>query len=332
MFGVSRVSLLLAVYMLAGCSALRTDVRSEAPPGYQADAASKTASVDWSKVQTVTVGMNEYNYVPSSLNFEAGKPYRLHLGNSGSKSHTFSSEPFFKSIAARRLTTKDGTVEAPFIQELVVAPGQAADLEFVALTPGDYPLVCNEPLHESVRYDRNHPCPVEADQQRGAAFFRIVKKESKAVDALPGLVFRCLAYRIQKPILREGSCNAQDDGDRSGGSRSGERGRHDLLRRSRSRDQSVLFRAARNGKHRPHAGAPRRGRLAHGGRLYPRQGRQYRRLRRHLGPGRDRHDHRPLFGAWPTASRSSASPARRPARGCTRKISRRSTSRRSPSR
>ena len=124
MFGVSRVSLLLAVYMLAGCSALRTDVRSEAPPGYQADGRRRSpASVDWSKVQTVTVGMNEYNYVPSSLNFEAGKPYRLHLGNSGSKSHSFSSEPFFKSIAARRLTTKDGTVEAPFIQELVVAPG-----------------------------------------------------------------------------------------------------------------------------------------------------------------------------------------------------------------
>jgi uncharacterized cupredoxin-like copper-binding protein len=148
MFRVSHVALLLAVGVLAGCSALRTDVRSEAPPGYQADAASKTASVDWSKVQTVTVGTNEYNYLPSSLNFEAGKPYRLHLGNSGSKSHTFSSGPFFKSIAARRLTTKDGAVEAPFIQELVVAPGQAADLEFVALTPGNYPLVCNEPLHE----------------------------------------------------------------------------------------------------------------------------------------------------------------------------------------
>jgi uncharacterized cupredoxin-like copper-binding protein len=127
---------------------LRTDVRSEAPPGYQADAASKAASVDFAKVQTVTVGMDEYDYVPSSLSIDAGKPYRLHIENNGGKSHTFSSEPFFKSIAARRLTTKEGAVQAPFIQELVVAPGQAADLEFVALTPGDYPLVCNEPLHE----------------------------------------------------------------------------------------------------------------------------------------------------------------------------------------
>jgi uncharacterized cupredoxin-like copper-binding protein len=139
---------LLTACLLAGCSGLRTDVRTEAPPGYRAEAASKTASVDWSKAQTVTVGMDEYDYVPSSLSFETGKPYRLHIENNGGKSHTFSSPPFFKSIAARRLTTKEGAVEAPFVQELVVALGQAADLEFVALTPGNYPLVCNEPLHE----------------------------------------------------------------------------------------------------------------------------------------------------------------------------------------
>jgi uncharacterized cupredoxin-like copper-binding protein len=144
----SHAALLLTVFVLAGCSGLRTDVQSAAPPGYQADAASRVASVDWSKVQTIKVGMDEYDYVPSSLNLESGKPYRLHIENSGGKSHTFSSEPFFKSIAARRLTTKERTVEAPFIQELVVASGQAADLDFVALTPGDYPLVCNEPLHE----------------------------------------------------------------------------------------------------------------------------------------------------------------------------------------
>ena len=91
MSGVSRVALLLAGCLLAGCSSLRTDVRSEAPPGYQADAASKAASVNWSKVQTVSVGMDEYDYVPSSLNFEAGMPYRLHIENSGDKSHTYSS-------------------------------------------------------------------------------------------------------------------------------------------------------------------------------------------------------------------------------------------------
>ena len=49
-------------------------------------------------------------------------------------------------------------------------------------------------------------------------------------------------------------------------------------------------------------------------------------------PGRHRHDHRPVLGHRRLASRSCASPARRRARGCTRRTSRRSTSSRSPSR
>ena len=44
-----------------------------------------------------------------------------------------------------------------------------------------------------------------------------------------------------------------------------------------------------------HPGAPRRGRVAHGRRLYARQARQHRRVHRHVGPGRHRHDHRALF-------------------------------------
>ena len=58
----------------------------------------------------MTVDMDEYDFVPSSLSLEAGKPYRLHLENTGGKSHTFSSDPFFKTIAVRRLTTREGTV------------------------------------------------------------------------------------------------------------------------------------------------------------------------------------------------------------------------------
>ena len=51
------------------------------------------------------------------------------------------------------------------------------------------------------------------------------------------------------------------------------------------------------GKHQPRAGAPRRRRVAHGRRLYACPARQYRRVHRHVGPGRHRHDHRPVLGA-----------------------------------
>ncbi len=54
-----------------------------------------------------------------------------------------------------------------------------------------------------------------------------------------------------------------------------------------------LYAALRErGTHRPHPGAPRRGRLAHGRGLHPRRGRQHRRVHRHLRAGRHRHDHR----------------------------------------
>ena len=67
------------------------------------------------------------------------------------------------------------------------------------------------------------------------------------------------------------------------------------LRRSGRGDQSVLLGPEEARHHRPHAGAPRRRRLAHGRRLYARQGRQHRRVHRHVGPGGNRHDHRPVF-------------------------------------
>ena len=84
--------------------------------------------------------------------------------------------------------------------------------------------------------------------------------------------------------------------ERSGrrGARAGARGRFGRLRRAGRCDQPALRRAAQARLHSSHPGAPRRGRIAYGRRLYARQARQYRGLHRHLRPRRDRHDHRPL--------------------------------------
>lgn len=132
--------------MLAGCAA--TTVETTAPPGYVADAAARTASVDWARAEPVTVAMVEYGYQPAALAFAAGRPYRLRIENHGGSSHTFSSDGFFQAIAARSLTTVKGTVDTPYVRDVEVAPGQAADLLFVPVRAGDYPLVCHEPLHE----------------------------------------------------------------------------------------------------------------------------------------------------------------------------------------
>ncbi len=75
------------------------------------------------------------------------------------------------------------------------------------------------------------------------------------------------------------------------------KGRHfPGFRRARRRHQSPLRRVAPAWLDRPCAGAPRRGRLAHGRGLHPRPCRQHRRVHRHLGPGGHGHDHGALFG------------------------------------
>ena len=73
------------------------------------------------------------------------------------------------------------------------------------------------------------------------------------------------------------------------------RGRHQRLRVARGRDQPLLQGDAGQRRAAPHPGPPRRGRLAHGRGLHPRQGGQHRRLRRDQRAGRHRHDHRPLL-------------------------------------
>ena len=124
-----------------------------------------------------------------------------------------------------------------------------------------------------------------------------------------------------------GEGDGQDESGGSGGAGAGARRRFGRFRRAGRRDQPALCGAAQARLDPSYPGAPCRGRLAHGRRLHPRQAGQYRRLHRHLGPGRHRHDHRPLRRGGGFRCRSCASPARRRARSSTRRISRRSTSR-----
>ena len=62
------------------------------------------------------------------------------------------------------------------------------------------------------------------------------------------------------------------------------------------RDQSVLRRDAHARRNQSRPGAPRRRRLAYGGRVRARESGQHRRVRRHLRTRGHRHDHRALLG------------------------------------
>ena len=95
-------------------------------------------------------------------------------------------------------------------------------------------------------------------------------------------------------MLQE-DCHAQDESHRRRRARARARRRHNRVRRARRRDQPALLRAKGPRKHYPHSCPPRRRRVAHGGRFHARRRRQHRRVHRHLGSRRHRHDHRALF-------------------------------------
>ena len=95
---------------------------------------------------------------------------------------------------------------------------------------------------------------------------------------------------------RPEECYAQDESHRRRRARAGARRRDHGVRRARRRDQSAVLGAEGARQHYPYSRPPCRGRVAHGGGLHPRRGRQHRRVHRHLGPGRHRYDHRAVLG------------------------------------
>ncbi len=117
-----RVLAAASLAILTGCAG--GDVVLERPgAGYVRDIAARTANVDWSKAETVTVTLSEFRFAPARLSFQSGVPYRLRLRNAGTRDHTFVSPGFFKAIAAEKLVADDGEVSRPYLKSIAVPPG-----------------------------------------------------------------------------------------------------------------------------------------------------------------------------------------------------------------
>ncbi len=100
----------------------------------------------------------------------------------------------------------------------------------------------------------------------------------------------------QPPSIRihrhSGDIHGQDESRRRSRAGARKRRHRHRLRRAGRRHQPVLLGHAQGRQHQPRAGASRRRRIAHGRRLYARPAGQHRRVYRHVGPRRHRHDHR----------------------------------------
>lgn len=93
--------------------------------------------VDWSQPQVVRVEMVDDRFVPDRLTFRHGVAYRLHLENHGKDLHEFTAPGFFAAALVR-----DPDKLANGGQEVVVQPGETADIDLLPQRPGHYDLTC----------------------------------------------------------------------------------------------------------------------------------------------------------------------------------------------
>ncbi len=136
--GIVSVAAALA---LSGCAGA-ADVFGDPGSGYVEDMAAQVAAADWVRAQEVDVVLSEFRFEPAMLAFRAGGSYRLRFENRGSVTHYFTSEPFFKAIAAKRLGAPSGEVDLPYLRSIAVAPGEPKELDFVPVRKGVYRLEC----------------------------------------------------------------------------------------------------------------------------------------------------------------------------------------------
>jgi len=97
----------------------------------------RAADADVERAQLVTVGLVDDQFVPDKLAFRAGVPYRLRLENRGQEMHEFTAPEFLKTVEV-----KNPEVLEQAGNEVLVQPGKAKELVFVASKPGRYPLTC----------------------------------------------------------------------------------------------------------------------------------------------------------------------------------------------
>lgn len=104
-----------------------------------------SAQPDWSKAETVTIGLSNYAFTPSTLNLHVGQPYHLVFASSVTKDHNFAAPELFQSgivaDADKSKISKDGEVE--------VDDGGTVTVDFMPEKAGTYPFECTHFMHST---------------------------------------------------------------------------------------------------------------------------------------------------------------------------------------
>ena len=116
--------------LLTACSTSKTALRAPAPP-----------DTDWSKAETMTVKLTDFDFAPSHLSLKVRTPLRLILVNDGSGDHDFSAPEFFQAAMYRpgSVVSEKGNI--------VVAEKETKEVDLMPIATGKYKLECTEFLH-----------------------------------------------------------------------------------------------------------------------------------------------------------------------------------------
>ncbi len=139
----------LLLPLLAGCASSHHADH----PGPSFNAASIVGAADWSRAAAQTIALSDYAFTPDNPVFTHDQPYRLHLENKATHTHTFGSHTFFQAIAIQSVQVNGSDIPTQGLTNIELPAGQVADISFVAVKPGTYDLYCDIFLHETMGMD-----------------------------------------------------------------------------------------------------------------------------------------------------------------------------------
>jgi uncharacterized cupredoxin-like copper-binding protein len=115
-----------------------------------ADNQGVVAKTDWSKSQSIDVGLSSFAFTPQNLTLTRNQPYKLHLANSSDDTHTFSSDTLFSAVAVQKLVRGTGESTSIPADGVSLAPHEQADLYIVPVNAGTYRIYCDEFMHDTM--------------------------------------------------------------------------------------------------------------------------------------------------------------------------------------
>lgn len=143
------VPVIAMAMIVSGCTS-PDDSFGNPGDGYPGGTRKTADSADWGKAESVVIELAEFRYSPETLKFRKDQPYALTLKNTGMVSHTFMARGFFRAIAAKSLVYSDAESSFPLLEAIRLEPQETKTLYFVSVTPGDYHLSCDRPLHATL--------------------------------------------------------------------------------------------------------------------------------------------------------------------------------------